>query len=606
MRRRLLLLATAIVLLAGGCGIPDDGDVTVVGNGPSTGISVGDDGRAPTQFTRESTNDPLQLVNYYLEAAAGDPDSALERAKAFMSPELADGFQAGKGSDVKVVREAASPLYNADRTAITLIVQQVGTLNSNGILTPPADPSPATTRYTLEVDRIPNKDGLFILQAPPMLMISDLALRRLYEPRTIYWWNMEYTGLVPDLRYMPLTVPPAQQPTTVLSWLANGPADWLRDVVHVLPQGTQAAENVPAIRDGTLQISLNAPAVQPGDTKEIDRLRRQLQWSLRPLEPRTLELTIGRQDPQKFTDAEYQTSNEAYRLADIPERFVIYNDVIRRLKDTPHDTDPIPVLKPEANRNITAAAMNASRTHAYAAVVTGSGKSQRLRVAAAPLGETADLKEVGGLSGPLGRPVWASTPDGDPRRALGLITVNGQVYSFRANGTGTQRVDWQSDPGPISSISVAPDGRRVAVVARGKLYRTVLNYSGDSFALSTPEQLLPPTLTGVAAVAWSSETRLAVAGVLADGRYSVSDVTVDGALSVPGLPDVGTEPVTYLTAYPANPVTRASNLSAESYEAGNRAWDVQSAPVPINVDALAGPPASPRPGAGPTAPFFLG
>jgi hypothetical protein len=65
--------------------------------------------------------------------------------------------------------------------------------------------------------------------------------------------------------------------------------------------------------------------------------------------------------------------------------------------------------------------------------------------------------------------------------------------------------------------------------------------------------------------------------------------------------------VTYLTAYPANPVTRASNnLSAESYEAGQRAWDVQSAPVPINVDALAGPAVSARPGAGPSAPFFLG
>ncbi|HEX8928492.1 MAG TPA: hypothetical protein VGA45_06210, partial [Actinomycetota bacterium] len=94
MRRRLLMAATAVaVLLAGGCGIPDDGDVTIVGNGPSTGISVGDDGPPPTQFTRESTTDPIQLVNYYLEAAAGDPDTALDRAKAFMAPALAESFQ---------------------------------------------------------------------------------------------------------------------------------------------------------------------------------------------------------------------------------------------------------------------------------------------------------------------------------------------------------------------------------------------------------------------------------------------------------------------------------------------------------------------------------
>jgi len=84
-------------------------------------------------------------------------------------------------------------------------------------------------------------------------------------------------------------------------------------------------------------------------------------------------------------------------------------------------------------------------------------------------------------------------------------------------------------------------------------------------------------------------------------------VTSDGAITLPnsGVPDIGTEPVTYLAAYPVNP-TRSTTLSPESYDAGDRAWDVLVDPVPIDVDSLVGPSTPARPGAGPTSPFFLG
>lgn len=616
MRRRLLLIATAVaVVLAGGCGIPDDSGVTVVKTGPSSGVSVGDADRPPTQPNRESASNPVELANYYLQAAAGDPDTALDRVKAFMSPQLAASFKTSSTDDVKVVRQIDTPAYTPGKTKVGLDVQQIGSLSSDGVLTPSVGP---TTTYELEIDRVAGKEGLFILNAPLVVLISDAALDLYYEQRTIYWWDMDYTGLVPDVRYMPRSVPSVQQPTYVLTWLASGPAEWLHDSVRALPPNTSVAENVPAIRDGTLQISLEAQELKPTDTQALDRLRRQLLWSLRPLEPHTLELTIGRQNPISFTNAEYLDSNAAYRQADQPERFAIHNGVIRRLKDTPHASDPVPVLKNEANKNITAAAMSDSTTNAYAAVVTGSGNNQRLRVGAAALGDKADLKVVGGLSGTLGRPVWATTPDGDPRNAVGLITANGALFSFRTSGGTAQRVSWQGNPGPVSAVSVAPDGRRVAVVAGGRLYRTVIDYSGDAPALDTQQQLVPslqaasvgevtPTFTKIAAVAWSSESNLAVAGVRKDGRYAVTDVTADGALALggSGLPDIGTEPVTYLTAYPPNPVTQSTSLAAESYQAGDHAWDVLSDPKSITVEDLVGVSPNVKAGA-PTDPFFLG
>jgi Lipoprotein LpqB beta-propeller domain len=166
-------------------------------------------------------------------------------------------------------------------------------------------------------------------------------------------------------------------------------------------------------------------------------------------------------------------------------------------------------------------------------------------------------------------------------------------------------VQWQGDPGPITAVSVAPDGHRVAVVARGKLYRTVLNTGGEGLTLDAPEELLPPTLTTVAAVAWSSETFLAVAGTRSDDRYTVLDVTVDGALPYDVLADIGEEKVSYLTAYPSNPVTREENSDFESYMAGGAAWDALGDPVRITVGDLVPQSGTPPAGAVPAHPFFL-
>ncbi len=606
--KRLLCVAVAMAtLLAGGCGIPDRSDVTVVDDGPSSGVSGGGlDGGSPVQSTREDTEDPETLVEYYLQAAAGDPETALTRVKAFLSPTQANRFQAT--TDVKVVREVENALYNRSTSEVTYYVQAIGTLKSNGVLEP-ADPSSKPIAYRFRVGPVNGEDGLFILEAPPIMVLTDEALGSFYQRRTIYWWDNENTGLVPDLRYMPRAVPTVQQPTTILGWLTGGPAPWLTGAVQALPQGSQASDNVPAISNDTLQISLNAQTIPQGsDPKALDRLRRQLQWSLRPPDPPSkIEIKIGHDDPVRTTDGEYLSSNAAYRLADTPERFALYGNTIRRLKDAPHANDPVPVIKPAANKNIASAAIAASATRSYAAVVTGTGGGQKLRVAQAPLGQQSDLREVRGVSGSLGAPVWAQVPVADDPGAVGLITMDGVIYSFGTDGANAQRVEWQGVPGAVTAISVAPDGHRVALVSGGRLYRTVLNASGDGITLSSPEQVLPPVLKTATAVSWSSETYLTVAGVRPNDRVAILDVTIDGALAGPiRLDDIGAEPVTYLTAYPSSPVnsTGSEQSDTKSFMAGNSAYDVLSEPVPITPQQLVGPVLNP-PATAPTAPFFL-
>ncbi|GAB1689572.1 LpqB family beta-propeller domain-containing protein [Krasilnikovia sp. M28-CT-15] len=604
LRRPLHLLLTGVALAAlglGGCGIPDNSPVLPIGPGPSTGTSSGND-IPPTRNDREATLDKAQFVQYYLQAAAGVFDDATNRVRQFLPPVSSAAFK--PSPDIHVVRQIEKPLVNPGSDNVTVKVQQLGVLGRNGILEP--TPNEPVVEHHLVVGTLAGQSGLFMQKAPPQLLISDEAFTNFYVQRTIYFWNTERTGLVPDVRYMPLSVPSEQQPTEILRWLTAGPAPWLTDAVDPLPDGTAAIGNVPAVSNDKLQINLSEQAVPQDDSRALDRLRRQLMWSLRPNLPRVLELRIGHGDPIDYTDMDYLASNFAYRLADRPERFVVYDGRIRRLSGSAAATEPVPVLAAADNRNVRTAAISTSTSDTYAAVVVGeTGGKQSLKVGVGRIGGQAPLRRVA-LPSPLGHPSWAVTPDQRSSDAFGLIPAGGSVYAFTAAGGASRRIDVSIDAGPVTAVAVAPDAHRVAFVAGGRLYVTVLATGGEVLQLSAPRQIRTPLLN-VTAVDWSGEGWLAVAGVRADTkRVAVMDVSIDGVLEYDRLQDLGTEPVSYLTAYPANPATGRVTSNSVSYVQNGIAYDALFEAVKITVANLAEPVQNPSPGVVPTAPFFLG
>jgi len=601
--RRALVVALAVALLLGGCGIPDNTPVLPIGPGPSTGTSSGDD-VAPALPRREDTEKPSQLVLNYLKAAAGDPDDALGRVKAFLSPAAAGEFKPQK-PEVRVIHLVEQPLNNPGSSEVSFKAWQVGTLGNNGILDPSTDAT--VVQYKFLINALPGHTGLFVTKAPPMLLLSDDALGDYYDLRTIYFWNTEHTALVPDVRYLPKSVPPEQQPTEVLNWLVAGPSPWLDDAVEPLPEGTTSIGNVPAVSNDKLQINLSDKAVPPNDRAALDRLRRQLMWSLRPNlpVPGFLELKIGHQVEGDWDQTDYLTSNASYRLGEEPERFVVYDGRIHRLSRSVYATEPVPVLLPDANRNVRSAALSGSDTRTYAAVVVDDGGKQSLRVAGVRTGEQAALKKVA-ISGELGHPVWAVTPVEAQGGAIGLITAGGRLYSFGSGGGAAREIDWPGDrPPAISVVAVSPDAHRIALVAGGKLYVTVLVTGGDGLQLARPQQIRTPMRT-LTAVDWSSESWLVVGGTWADtNRVAIMDMTIDGAIVTPRLADLGIEQVSYLTAYPANPVDGRQLSDSIAYVAGGGAYDALADATKITVANLADPVTNPPAGVVPTAPLFL-
>jgi len=229
---------------------------------------------------------------------------------------------------------------------------------------------------------------------------------------------------------------------------------------------------------------------------------------------------------------------------------------------------------------------------------------------AADLAALAGLPGLAGVrlpKGVTGQPVWAITSADTHVPAVGLITVGGRLYSFSSDDTTVAEVAGADDlSGNITTVAVAPDGRRLALVVAGRLWTAVLSTSGDGVQLMQPVQVLTAGLRRVSAVDWSSETWVTVAGDRTDrSRVAIFEMTADGTQVRPRLDDIGTEGVSYLAAYPVSPISGSDRADTVAYVAKGEAFDVLSGPVRIGVGELAVPIPNPPSGVSPTAPFFL-
>jgi hypothetical protein len=329
-------------------------------------------------------------------------------------------------------------------------------------------------------------------------------------------------------------------------------------------------------------------------------------WSLRLNLPRTLALKIGTQERAEFGGTDYLTSNAAYALAATPERFLIFNGQVHRMSDSPKATEAVPLLHPAANRFVRAAALAGAAGRRFAALVVNVGSRQELRLGAGAAEERVNLAKVRLPKGATGQPVWAITSADQHIPAVGLITVGGRLYSFSTDSSTVTQVDGSDELRNISTVAVAPDGRRLALVAGGRLWIATLSTSGDGVQMLPPVQVLTAGLRQVSAVDWSSETWLTVAGARSDrNRVAIFEMTIDGSEVRSRLDDIGTESVSYLAAYPVSPVSGSDSSDTVAYVANSDAFDVLSGPVRIGVAELAVPVQNPPQGAEPTAPFFL-
>ncbi|SCL19300.1 LpqB family beta-propeller domain-containing protein [Micromonospora inyonensis] len=609
MNRRLVAALLAGVLLAaglGGCGIPQFSEVRVDGPGP-VGEAGSVDGRPSEPPPRgASGSDSAAFIRNFLAAPAGEANRAYDRVLQFIAPEDRDRLQEKQGSDfaVNVVRLLDDPVTTVNPQGTTgeeatfsvrVTVQQVGLLRANGTLAPPVA-TETEYQFNLRAAAPAGSDdddaGYYVVDPPSTLLLSDQALQMFYRPSTIYFWNSNQTRLVPDQRYLPLAVPKERRVTEVVGWLTDGPSEWLAPTVTRLPDGAQLINNATET-DGRWEIDI---AMSGEDGAKFDRLVTQLAWSLPDLDG-PLELKVRNQTRRKVASAaQHRLANPVYPVRQDPQRFCVYEGVVRPLAFLGEISGTDPVAQAD-NRDVVSAGLSRAGDRILAALVVADGRRQRLAVGsgAAPVRVTA---RSAATYGSIGRPVWLKTPD--TRGAHGLVVADGRLHRFdsAAHLTPVPLIV----PGPVTAVAAALDGHRIALVVGGRLYVAAVSVDGGGVTVG-PTRQVPTSLTALTAVDWAGESRLVLAG--AQGQPAVYEVSVDGAGAEVALrTDLGAK-VTHLASYPDNPVVPFAR-SPVMYEANRVTW----AGPPLaqvlreQVQGIGPAGAEATPGS-PTAPFFL-
>ncbi|MEU9504901.1 LpqB family beta-propeller domain-containing protein [Micromonospora sp. NPDC048170] len=598
MRCRLLAgLLGGALLLGGavGCGIPENTGVQVDGPGPAAevGSTSGSRGEPPSRSA--AGTDAEQFVKNFLSAAAGEPDRSYQRVRQFIAPTDRDRLQVKQGSEVAlaVVRLTEEPeiVYAPDRTEVTLRVQQVGQLRTDGTLAPPET---STTTYTFELRSQPGQEGrpdggLYVANPPTALLLSVEALETYYRSRTIYFWNNDRTRLVPDQRYLPLAVPDERRVSEVVKWLTAGPSAWLRSGVRVLPDGTRLINNATRT-DGRWEVDLEMPE----DKARLGEFGTQLAWSLSDFDG-PLDIKIRNQSQELIPDLEQRRRDiPVHKLTESPQRFCVYEGAVHPLAYAGEPTGPVPV-DARANKNVVSAGLSRTDEQILAALVVTDADRHRLSVGTGTGTDPVTVFTRSAKSyATMGRPVWLrSTYRG--QQPAGLVVADGSLHRFDAQA--------QLTPVPlgltgVTAVAASLDGHRIAVIAGGTLYVAALSPDGAGVNFGQPRRL-HTRLTNLSAVDWYGENTLVLAGAV--GRPAVYEVSVDGARESPLEDKIGAQ-VTHLAAYPANAVGR---LGAVMYEANGVAY--RSGPFeriqPEQVQEV--PPSNGERVGNPTAPFFL-
>ncbi|MEV0457130.1 LpqB family beta-propeller domain-containing protein [Catellatospora methionotrophica] len=525
------LLAGAAALALAGCGIGVRDDVVRDGPGPSAGPGLTSSSSVKPPPWRKDETDPAEVVKDFLQAAAGDHGTAHESIMAAAGQYIAADQQAewNPGANVVLV-DVGQMTVSGDTVEVDM--RRLGVLTPDGQVLPyegkEREPKPDEFRFA----QLPG-GGLVLTNPRQELLLNVDKLETYYQRLPIYFWNTDNTSLVPDLRYLPKAVPDEQVDNRLFDWLLKGPSAWLSGAVLGLPDGTRRLGSI--VKDAS-QVTVNLGAI--ADAAVRDRLAAQLHWTLWPGDDRKLQLQLEGRDVA--TDYRFPDKNLAASLTSgrDPNRYAVVNGVLTRLARQGETHPPLQdALSSTINNDVVSAAVAKDET-AFALVrATGNGKQQLY------IGPRSDLRDkstandtvakptihsTGLIATSISRPIWL-----DRAGTAALVLADRQLWAVPVHGTAAIPVDdsLATAHGKITGVSVAPDGRRMALVINGQLYVAPLLRASaklNAFKVGKPRKV-PSSLAGrLREVAFLREDMVVVSTV--GDVAELAHVTIDGAI----------------------------------------------------------------------------
>lgn len=530
--KRLALLVLVLVTLTGCAAIPTNTQPKPIG--PK-------DNKASNTFSAPEPRqniDPFMLVRDFIDATS-NPDSDYAAARAYLTPE------AGKKWETKnptIIETSFSTVPTPSQTpqdktqTVALQGKYVGRLGNDNAFTP------LLGDFTQPVKLVRNSENQWRISEPPPGVYIPLSLfNNNYRRVTLYFYNPEFTVLVPDPRYV--VVPPATSiPTRVTELLIKGPGDAVRDtLVSALGPDTDSFSETKESDDGALEVNLTKVGKDLTPEKRKQIVAQVVKSYSGVTSSRVRVLVDGQQilpDQRDYRPSDVSaTAGEALLALNANlQGMLVVDGSIRSL------TDGNPIKGPAGAGAYSAVSAAQSLDGSRLAVVSRAGGGVRLRV-----GELeGDLSEVDQRATSLSRPSWlVSSGPQEPGSEVWTVVDSSSVARVTRsdNGSWTAKAVNITDIAPFGAISelrLSRDGTRAALVIAGKLYVASVVRNNQDVALRSPRQLQPSTLgSAVQSIDWLSQDVLVVSSslpslpvtkVYTDGskldRYSQSNLTV--------------------------------------------------------------------------------
>jgi hypothetical protein len=444
-----------------------------------------------------------EIVRGFLEANASlESDHAI--ARRYLTPEAAGTWDADAATTV--YQQSSLELSEGKDATITARLAINNRLDDEGTLDPVDPPSTETIGFTLEqvVDGSSGVAQWRIADPPPGVLVSDADLRRAYRQYQVHFPSTRSSALVPDVRLLPVVGP--SLPTALAQRVLSGPAEWLAPGVRTgAPPGTALALGAVPVSNGVALVELTDEALAANDSQRQD-LAAQLTWTLTQL--------------PEVTAVRLQVGGEPYDVPGIPEQmersvwqgrspdtlttgpsgdaqvayFVLEGADLVRVAEQGSTAFPLEV--PGADQLIdlgvaldqrAAAAVEPDRRALWILPLDRGTTAQRI-----------EGRRIGGVSFDVDGQAW--------------FTDDGRVLRLVPNGLPAVVPVEPAMPEPVTSVHLARDGTRVALVAGGVLYLGVIQPGPTGGLVVGSVRRIATSVFAIRDVAWRSSITLDVLG----------------------------------------------------------------------------------------------
>lgn len=516
--KRLALLVLVLVTLAGCAAIPTNTQPKPIGSKDNKASNT------PAAPEPRQNIDPFMLVRDFIDATS-NPDNNYAAARAFMTPEASKTWDT-KNPTIIETGFSTVPTSQApqDKTQTVLLQgKYVGRLGSDNAFVPQL----GDFQKPVKVER--NSENQWRISEPPAgIYMPQNLFNTTYRRITLYFYNPEFTVLVPDPRYV--VIPPATSiPTRVTELLIAGPGDAVRDtLVSALGPDADKFEDTKEADDGALEVNLTNVGKDLTPEKRKQIVAQVVKSYSGVTSSRVRVLVDGQQilpDQRDYRPSDVSaTAGEALLALNANlQGMIVADGSVRSL------TDGAPIKGPAGTGAYSVASAAQSLDGSRLAVVSRSGGGMRLRV-----GELEqELSEVDMVATTLSRPTWqlSSGPKEPGTEVWTAVNGNSVTRVTRSdNGSWTAKGVNITDVvpfGPISELRLSRDGTRAALVIAGKLYIASVVRNNQDVAIRSPRKLKPSILgEAVKSIDWLSQDVLVVSSSLPS--WPVTKVYTDG------------------------------------------------------------------------------